>query len=85
MLIQPYVADPANRMPLRRFAVRAGFVTLRQIFVHHGESTESADDARMLAAADSQRMQSLPLSRQPAGHQPFLGIAAGALSEPGTQ
>jgi hypothetical protein len=25
------------------------------------------------------------LSRQPAGHQPFLGIAAGALSEPGTQ
>src|SRR5262249_22083599 len=32
-----------------------------------------------------QRMQYLPLSRQPAGHRPFLEIAAGALSDPGTQ
>src|SRR5262249_7481541 len=30
------------------------------------------------------RMQKLPLSRQPAGHHPFLGTACGALSAAGT-
>jgi hypothetical protein len=49
----------------------------------------AANHLKVLMMLDARRWgtsaDALPLSRQPVGHQPFLGIAAGALSEPGTQ
>ena len=51
------LADPANRMLLRRLDRPVGLVHLRQIFVRRSQSPESAGDATDARSCDPHRMQ----------------------------